>query len=233
MPRRIRPRPTSDAPSPGDEARREWLATWKRWAISRLPLDVSPSARVHVRAAVERALASLGPEDHEEEVRDVVLGMVEDVMGRMKATAEAARRNENKRAIITEVGFLLGLALRRFPTDDVVAMLKQPGYSLAALTEGLRRHLDRHVMGNEKLEEVMDRIVAWVERRLAEQPKPSRVLPHGVVRAGGAAVATLGMIALKNPHVRETVAREFIKAKEKARALWARWTTRVEPPTQP
>lgn len=233
MPRRIRPRPTSDAPSPGDGARRKWLATWKRWAISRLPLDVSPTARVHVRAAVERALASLGPEDNEEEVQDVVLGVVEDVMGRMKATAEAATRDENKRAIITEAGLLLGLALRRFPAADVAAMLKQPGYSLAALTGGLRRHLNRHVTGDEKLEEVMDRIVAWAERRLAEQPKPSRAIPRAVVRAGGAAVATLGMIALKNPQVRETVAREFIKTKQKARALWARWTTRVEPPTQP
>ncbi len=232
MPRRIRTRLTSEGPSPEpDAARRKWLAIWKGWAVARLPADASRTAGVHVRTAVERALVRLGPEDSEDEVRDVVLGVVDEAVARLRAAADAAACAEMRRTIIAGADVLLGLALRRFPAADVSAMVKRRGYSRAALADRLRRHLDRHITGGEQPEEIMGRIVAWVERRLAEQPQPPRRLSR-LMAPAGAAMVTVGAMSLRNPQVKEVVTRGLEKARDKARALWARWTTRPSPPAQ-
>lgn len=233
MPRRVRIRQTSDAESNASrEVRRHWLTIWKRWAVRQLPLTLARDVRVELRLQVERALLRFGPDDDEEEVRDIVLRIVEDALRRVQAENDRRTQEENKRAVVAEAESLLRLVLAKFPRDEVAAMLKQRGYSLTALTQGLKRHLERHVTGIETIEGVLGRIVAWVERRLAEQPKPSRHWPGTAVKIGGA-TAVLAAMALKNPQMRETVGRGIEIGRDKARELWTRWKTRSDPPTQP
>ncbi len=233
MPRPVRIRQVPSAePDAASQARRQWVTTWKRWAIARLPSTMPRAVRVELRVQVERALLPFGPGDEEEEVRDLVLGIVEEAVRREQAEQDRAAREENKRTVVAQAEVLLRLVLAKFPQDEVAAMLKQPGYSLAALTHGLKRHLERHMTGTETLEEILKRIVAWVERRLAEQPKPSRHWPGTALKIGGATAAVAAM-ALKNPQMRKAVGRGIEIARDKARELRMRWKTRSDPPTQP
>lgn len=233
MPRRVRSRqiPTAE-PNAASQARRQWATTWKRWAIAKLPSTTPRTVRVELRVQVERALLRFGPDDDEEEVRDLVLRIVEDALRRIQTEQDQATREENKRTVVAEAKFLLRLVLAKFPGDEVAAMLKQPGYSLPALTQGLKRHLERHVAGTETLEEILERVVAWVERRLAEQPKPSRRWPGLVAKVGGATAALTAM-ALKDPEVREATIKGLARAREKAREVLARWISPGDRSAQP
>lgn len=227
MPRRIRLRETDGGRLEGAGGRRAWLTVWKRRAVAQLPPGAPREVRVRVRAAVERALARFGQEDDSQEVHDLVQGVVEDALDRMEAEAEQAARERRKQAILDRIPALLSLALARFPRGDVAAMLKRPGYSRARLTQGLRGHLEARLTGDETWEQVRDEAVAWVDGRLAEQPRLSRALAKGAASAAG-----LGALALQDPKVQEAVSRGLTKAREKVQELWARWTKPSGPPAE-
>lgn len=211
-----------------DEERQRWLLTWKRWAAGQLPSDAPRRVKVHVRATVERTLSPFGPQDDADEVRDMVLGVVEAALEASRMERERIAREVAKRTLIAGAPSLLRVALRRFPKDEVAAMLKRPRYSLSALTHGLRRHLERHVTGDETADEILDRVISWVEQRLAEQPRLPRI-----VGKAGAATALFGAIALQNPEVREAAAKAFDRARDKVHELWTRWTGSSSHPHQP
>jgi len=198
---------------------------WKRWAVSQLPGGTPREVRVQVRAAVERALGRFGLADDDEEIRDVLFMVLEDAVDDMRAETDRAAHEERKRETLGKAALLLRVALRSFPKADVAAMLKQPGYSLASLKQGLRQDLEQHLTGRETWEEVMDCVVAWVDCCLAEQSRLRRALAKG---AGWAAV--MGTIALQDPNVREAAVRGLTKARDKASELWARWTKPDRPP---
>ncbi len=203
MPRQPRIRTSFDtAPGGAPEARRAWLTTWKRWAVSELPPDTPRAVRVQLRTDVERVLSRLGPEDDDTEVRDLVAGVVDEARGRLRSETEQATHARSKRDLLAEVGQILGLVLDLFPEAEVAAMLKRPGYSRLALTQRLRRHLDHHVTGAERAEQVLESVVAWVERRLAEQPEPLPRTSHVAGKVLAAAAAT-GMAVLRNRTVRD------------------------------
>ncbi len=226
MSRRVRTRQNADAARSGrDDTRQGWLIMWKRWAVSQLPGGTPREVRVQVRAAVERALGRFGLADDDEEIRDVLFMVLEDAVDDMRAETDRAAHEERKRETLGKTALLLRVALRSFPKADVAAMLKQPGYSLVSLKHGLRRDLEQHLTGRETWEEVMDRVVAWVDCRLAEQPRVLRALAKG---AGWATV--MGTIALQDPNVREAAVRGLTKARDKASELWARWTKPDRPP---
>ncbi len=225
MPRRIRLRQTSETTPPkNDGARRAWIASWKRWAVNQLPPDMPREVRVQVRAGVERVVARFGPGDDEEEIRDVILAVVEDALRRLQAETEEMKREETKRKMVAQTSLLLRFALRKFPRGEVRAMLKRPGYSVTSLTEGLRGHLEQRLTGEETLGEVMDRAVVWVERRLAEQPRVARLMK----KAGTLAIG-LGALAVQDPEVREAAVKGFTKARDTLRDVWARWITASKP----
>ncbi len=233
MPRQVRIRQTPTAePDASTAVRRQWVTTWKRWAIAQLPSTTPRAVRVELRGRVERSLLHFGPGDDEEEVREIALGVVEDSLARLQAETDRTTREENKRTAVAEAEFFLRLGLVKFPRDQVAAMLKQPGYSIKALTQGLKRHFEKHVRGNEKIEEILERVVAWVERRLAEQPKPSRRWPGLVAKVGGATAALTAM-ALKDPEVREATIKGLARAREKAREVLARWIPPSDRSAQP
>lgn len=153
--------------------------------------------------------------------------VLEDAVDDMRAETDRAAHEERKCKTISEVTLLLRVALRSFPKADVAAMLKQSGYSLASLKHGLRLDLERHLTGRETWEEVMDRVVAWVDCRLAEQSRLLRALAKG---AGWA--AAVSALALQDPNMQEAVSRSLTKAREKAQELWARLTKPDRPPAE-
>ncbi len=230
MPRRVRIRQTGEPDGKGaGQERRQWVAQWKRWAVGQLPSTAPRAVKVELRVQVERALGRFAPGDDEEEIREVVLGMVEAELTRIRAEVEQVARDDNRRASVALAELLLDGALRKFPREAVAAMLKQPGYSRIALTQRLKRHLERHVTGDETSDEVMARVVAWVDRRLAEQPPPAR-------RWGGTATAVVGaagVAALTNPEIRKAARTGLTRAREQALKLWQQWTSGTQPPGQP
>ncbi len=229
MPRRIRIRQTGEQDGEGvAEERRSWVSQWKQWAVGQLPATAPRAIKVELRAQVERALGRFAPGDDEEEIREVVLGMVDTATARIRAEAERVAREDNRRASVALAEPLLNLTLRKFPREAVARMLKQPGYSRAALAQGLKRHLERHVTGEETPEEVLARVEVWVERCLAEQPPPAR-------RWGGtaAAVAGAGVAALSHPEIRTAARTGLALAREKALELWNHWARKEQPPRPP
>jgi hypothetical protein len=215
-------------PSPTDPERQSWLARWKRWAVAELPSDSPPVVRVQVRAAVERALSRFTPRDEESEIRDAVAAVVEEARGRLSTETDQARHARSKQETLAGVGQLLEAVLAQFPQREVAAMLKRPGYSHVALTVRLRRFLDRHLTGADSPQQVAELIVAWVERRLGEQPDPPRRMSAAVKTAMTVAAAA-AVVALQDPRVRDATIRQLTKARDKART----WLEKLIPPQEP
>ncbi len=197
------------------------MTRWKHWALQQLPPTAPRAARVQLRTDVERALGRLSPESDEEEVRDVVAGVVDTLTREMESEAKQEARERHKRELVALAPVFLTLALRKFRSRGAIEMLKRPGYSCNALTLRLTRRLARDLTGDESGEEVETRVNAWVEARLAEQPPPPRHWSRRVL-AGGAAAATAAGIALQNPTVKDAAARGVAKVRE----LFQRWVPR-------
>lgn len=229
MSRRPRLRDASaGSEGPDGEARRRWLASWKRSALTALPPETSRTDKVRVRAAVERALVRFGPEDDEAEIRDIVGGIVEEVKGGLTTEAARAARLRLKREVVDGAGELLDGVLRRFPKDQVAAMLKRPGFSGIALKARLHRFLERTITGDERPERIAELVMAWAERRLAEQPFPSTStsrLAAGVGTAIGV-LGSVGVVALQNPQIRDATVKHLKTARDKV----GRW---LRPPVTP
>ena len=232
MPRSPRIRESDDRePGRTREARRAWLSTWKSWAVSELPAETPRPIRVQVRAAVERALAHFGPDDDQAEVLDVIAGVVEEVHSHVRATAVQAAHAETKREVVAGAEEVLSAILAHFPQPAVAAMLRRPGYSRPLLAERLRRFLDRRLTGGESRERIIELVVGWINRRLAEQPpvaSSTRVLTE--VRKAAPLVTAAGLLAFQQTAFRETVAKQVITARDKARAWLDKLTLPQEPP---
>jgi hypothetical protein len=231
MPRQPRIRESID-PEPGGprEARRAWLSAWKGWAVNELPAETPRPLRVQLRSAVEGALARFSPDDDEAEVRDVVAGVVDVVQGQLRAEPEQAAQAETKRQLVGETAQIFAVVLSQFPQPAVTAMLQRPGYSRLVLTERLRRFLDQRLTGAESPERILEVIVGWIERRLAEQPPVpswSRLATH--VRKAVPLVTAASVIALQDPAVRDAVIKHGTKARDTVRA----WVDKITPPQGP
>ena len=95
---------------------------------------------------------------------------------------------------------VLSAILAHFPQPAVAAMLRRPGYSRPLLAERLRRFLDRRLTGGESPERIIELVVGWINRRLAEQPPvaSSMRLLTGV-RKAAPLVTAAGLLALQQP----------------------------------
>jgi len=230
MPKSTRIRESGDPHGEGADAeRRQWVTRWKQWAVGQLPSTAPRAVKVELRVQVERALGRFAPGDDEEELHDVVLAAVDAATARLRADVEQGAREENRRASAALAGLFLEAALRKFPREAVAAMLQQPGYSRNALTQRLTRHLERYLKGEETVEEILARVTAWVERRLAEQPPPARPWRGTVAGAVGAAAA----LALTKPEIRDAARKGLTKARELALTLWQQRTAGTRPPEPP
>jgi hypothetical protein len=231
MPRQPRIRESID-PEPGGarEARRVWLSAWKKWAVNELSAETPRPLRVQLRSAVERALAHFSPADDEAEVRDVVAGVVDEAQGEFRAEADRGAQAETKRQLASETAQIFAAVLSQFPQPAVTAMLQRPGYSRLVLTERLRRFLDQRLTGAEPPERILEVVVGWIERRLAEQPRvPSWSRLAINVRKAVPLVTAASVIALQNPAVRGAVVKHGMKARDTVRA----WVDKLTPPQGP
>jgi hypothetical protein len=182
-----------------------------------------------LRAAVERALSRFHPDDDEAEVRDVVTDLVEEAQRQVRTQGEKTQEAENKREVLAGSGPLLDAALTQFPRIEVAAMLKRPSCSRAMLSSRLRRFLARHLTGAESPEEVARLVIAWVERRLGEQPNQPRRMSTASHVAVSAAVVAGVVIALRHPEVKRKAQDTLTKVRDTA---WA-WLQNLTPPAEP
>ena len=222
------PRLRESANSQSNEARRVWLKTWKRWAANELPGNAPRALRVQLRAAVERALSRFHPDDDDVEVRDVVTDLVEEARRRFHTQTDHTREAESKREVLAGAGQLLDAVLDQSPKEEVTAMLKRPAYSRPVLTGRLRRFLTRHLTGTESPEEIAQLVVAWVERRLDEQPDPPGRMSAASHIAISVAVAG-AVIALRSPELKERALETLAKVRDTA---WT-WLQKLTPPAEP
>jgi hypothetical protein len=169
-----------------------------------------------------------GPEDEETEVRDVVGGIVDEAQSELTITADRTARRRVRREVVDGAGELLDALLPQFPKDKTASMLKRPGFSRIALKARLHRFLERTITGDERPERIAELVMAWVERRLADQPSAST--PTGRLAAGvGTAIGVLGsvgVVALQNPQIRDATVRHL----KTARDTVGRW---LRPPVTP
>jgi len=232
MSRRPQMRGAHDGPEPAprDDARRAWLSHWKEWAIEQMPASASATTRSRVRLEVERALARLGVQDPENEVQDMVQATLDPILqefaGRDVDVAHARQKQEH----LKQVEIYLEIALLLVAGPRTTAMLRRPGYAKPVLTEHLRRRLRRTLSGGESHQEVLEHIIAFIDRCLAKQP-PLR--QWGRRLATGTFVTTVAAaeVLKQNPELLQLVNKGLAAGREKLRAALAGVTAVRKPPT--
>jgi len=240
MPRPTRIRDAQATSEGGRDPKPDWRARWKQFAVMQLPPTAPRTARVHLRAAVERALGRVPSETDEAEIQDVVMGLVDETLRGLEADTERQVRMLGKVVLVAQTEQFLRSALDRLQSGDSVAMLKRPGYSFGRLRHRLVRRLERDLTGDENHDEVQAVVDAWVDARLAEQPPAPRV-SKTVLLAGGAAAVTVGVVAGRHPATQAAAARVVQKGRALAKkgrevlgeALNKLLTPPPAPPTPP
>jgi hypothetical protein len=228
MPRRVRVRESDDGPEPPDDARREWVTKWKTRALAELSSLTARAVKIQLRIDVERALSRYRPDDDEGEIRDVVLGLVDEVNTRLATAAAEQLKALAKQVVIAGARLYLRAALAKFDRAAVAALLKRPGLSEAALTTRLQETLDRHLKGGEDDPQIQRFVDAWVARRLAEQPPVADGASGNRLGTTSAAVAAAGLLAYQHPAVKDAVNQSVAKAQQ----LIRKWR-KPAPPENP
>lgn len=234
MPRRPSPRtPDHDTSTRDNGARQGWVRAWKARAVGQLPNDAPVAIKAQLRVDVERALARYRPDDDEAEVGDVVATVVQEAQKCVAAEAAAqAREVANKRAI-TLAPIYLRIALAKHDRRLVAAMLRRPGSRSTDLATRLRRHLARHLQGDEDVSEVQTLVDAWVDRRLSEQPSEPKGVSKSVVTVACTAIGAAGVVAYQNQAVKTMINQGAAKGLAKARQLLEQWKASQKPPEPP
>jgi len=232
MPRRPQIRDSHGTPPPADDRRRAWLSRWKEWAIGQLPESASAATRSRVRLEVERALARLGTQDPENEIRDLVQATLDpillDLAGRDADVAHARRKQE----YLEQVEIYLEIALLLVAGARTTAMLGRPEYAKPVLSERLRRRLRRKLTGSESTPEVLEHAVEFVDRCLAKQPPPPRQWGRRLATGTFVTTVVLGKVLEQNPELRELVNKGLTAGGMKLGAVLARFAAaRKAPPS--
>ena len=215
MPRPTRIRDAHATGEGGSDSKPDWGARWKQFAVAQLPPTAPRTARVHLRAAVERALSRVPPETDEAEIQDVVMSCVDETLRGLEADTECQARILGKQVLVALAEHFLRTALDGLKSRGAVAMLTRPGYSFGRLRQRLARRLERDLTGDESHDDVQAVVDAWVEARLAEQP----VAPGAsktLLLAGGAAAVAVGVVAGQHPAAQAAAARAMRKGRELA-----------------
>jgi len=208
--------------TPEDDRRHAWLSQRKEWAIEQLPESASATTRSRVRAEVERALVRFGPQDPENEIRDLVQATLDSILlelaGRDAEATHARRREE----YLEQSEIYLEVALLLMAGERTTAMLGRPEYAKPALTERLRRRLRRMLTGRESPPEVLEHTVEFVGRCLAKQPPPPRQWGRRVATGTFVTTMVAGKLLEQIPELRELVNMGLAAGGMKLGALLAR-----------
>ncbi len=196
-----------------------------------MPASASAATRSQIRHNVERALGRLGVQDPENEVRDVVEAMVEPVLLELADREGRVARDRRKRENLEQIETYLELALWLRTGPRATAMLKRSEYAKPVLVERLRRRLRRELTGGESPEEVLEYVIAFVDRCLAKQPPP----PRRWGRALATGTLVTGLVTAKvleqSPELRALAQKGLAIGRDRLHALLARFTSGQKPPT--
>jgi hypothetical protein len=233
MSRRPQMRGAHDGPEPAprDDARRAWLSHWKEWAIEQVPASASATTRSRVRLEVERALARLGAQDPENEVRDMVQATLDPILQEFAGRDADAAHARQKQEHLEQVEIYLEIALLLVAGPRTTAMLRRPEYAKPVLTERLRRRLHRTLTGAESHPEVLEQTIAFLDRCLAKQQPPPRQWGRRIATGTFVTTVAAAKVLEQNPELRELVSKGFAAGQKKLRAALARVTAARKPPT--
>jgi hypothetical protein len=204
-------RPSTPAPSAADRAARQaWLAHHISQALTALPADASPTARLQLRSDIERALRPHEPGALEADVEDLVRTVADRARQAVEAEQERAARAENKAALIADGLDTLARLLARLPAR----LVGPPGsparrHLHARLRDQIRAVLEERLTGEELIdvvdELVRDVVAAWQAEHTSPSrvPKSVREIAKGLAWAAGGAAA----VTWSDPDIRAGVTR--------------------------
>jgi excisionase family DNA binding protein len=233
-----RDRPSAPAPSAAERAARQaWLAHHISQGLTALPAEAPPTARLRLRADIERALRAHEPGALEADVDDLVRTVADRAREQVEAEQERAALAENKAALIEDGLATLVRLLGRLPAR----LVGPPGsparrHLHARLRDQVREVLEARLTGVELIDDVdelvRDVVAAWQNEHTppSRVPKTVREIAKGLVwAAGGAAAVTLSV-----PDIRADVKQraESIKA-DLAQRLRTVLSTIPSPPASP
>jgi hypothetical protein len=185
---------------------------------------------VSVRAAVEANLARYTPDDDDDEIRDVVSGIVDEWRETEKARNEQEARRVAKREALACAPQVLALVVSAARARLGFDVLKRLRVTRTMLTHHLRRCFDRRLRGDESAEEILELATAWLDAKVAAElpaSEGSRIAP--IVASGVVVAGALGLAAYQTPAVRAQVSKGLAAAQQ----LLARLTSRPSPPQPP
>jgi len=181
---------------------------------------------------VERALARLGAQDPENEVRDLVQATLDPILLELAGRETDAAHARRKQEYLEQVEVYLEIALLFMAGERTTAMLSRPEYAKPVLAERLRRRFCRLLTGGEAAPKVLEHTIAFVDRCLAKQPPPRRQWGR---RLGTGALATTmvaGKLLEQIPELRELVNMGLAAGGTKLGAILARFVAaRKAPPS--
>jgi hypothetical protein len=192
-------RPSAAAPSAAERAARQaWLAHHISQGLKALPAEAPPTARMRLRADIERALRAHEPGALEADVDDLVRTVADRARQAVEAEQERAALAENKAALIEDGLETLARLLGRLPAR----LVGPPGsparrHLQARLRDQVREVLEERLTGEELIDDVdelvRDVVAAWQAEHTPPPrvPKSVREIAKGLVwAAGGAAAVT-------------------------------------------
>jgi hypothetical protein len=204
---------------------------WKEWAIAQIPASAPAATRSRVRLEVERALARLGAQDPENEVRDVVQATLDPILQELTGRDGDVARTRLKQEYLERVEVYLEIALLLQTGASTTAMLRRPDYAKPVLAEHLRRRLRRTLTGGESHQEVLEHTIAFLERCLAKQPPPPRQWGRRLATGTFVTTVVAAKVLEQSPELRELVSKRLAAGQEKLRTVLARLAAARKPPT--
>ena len=189
-------------------ARQAWLTRRVNQGLAALPTEAPASARLRLRADIERALRGYDPGVPDPEVNALVQTLVDQACEQMEAEQERVERAANKATLIEDGLETLVRAIHRLPSRLVGAPKTPKRRHLESrLRDELRGYLRSRLTGEELVFDVEELVRDFLATWQVEHTPPSRVpgavkaVASGLVGAvGGAAAVTLSM-----PSIRATV----------------------------
>jgi hypothetical protein len=186
--------------SPMTPEHRAWLTLWKEGAVEALPAMAPVDVKIEVRRAVETALAALGPEDHLDEIRDLVGAVVREFTDQLAEETRTQERETRKQRLLQSIEIWIDdTTLKPFPPEIVGAPRSpQRRHVLATLRQKIHETLADELTGDEPIDAVVslmeDELAAWAVEQNPQVDRRTllrRLAPWVVATvAGGVAVAS-------------------------------------------
>jgi hypothetical protein len=156
--------------------------------------------KVAIRCAVETALVTYGPEDHDAEIQDLVTAVMREMTDHLTAETRTQERETRKQQLLQSINLWIDEhTLTRLPADIVGApRSSKRRHVLATLRQQIRQTLAAELTGDEPVESVVsrmqDELASWAVEQNPDVDRRTllrRLAPWVVTTvAGGIAAAS-------------------------------------------